>query len=1409
MYLIIIIIFEMSIAGRSDCRLDDCYAIKPINKSLQNIQSECAEEKLSSTKGEDEKQPGHRRSASQSLSPTYPKYQRFNSYQPSTNDSSKSGENTAGLRPCKSEDYLVNRLLIVSSKIRNVVSIRHALVPGVYCIQYNYDSSTLDDIETMIAQTINGKKVQSIAFIIHCTGSSLFLSAKEDKNINKDGSLDKSVQEFFLHIVQNHFSHVNASSRIDFLGWHCLQNTDTVPPFVLELQNLTGVTVGVWRDLSGVNVNQKLGEDGGKCSIGELYFRLDKLRNWSGRHQQSLAGFEKIRTVGKGAYGAAVLYKKKDDESLVVLKEINMHDLNASERQLALNEVSVLAMLDHPNIISYYDSFEEDGVLMIEMEYADNGTLAQFLAKQQDRLLEEKCILAMFQQLVAAIMYIHSHNILHRDLKTDNIFLTKEGVIKIGDFGISKMMGSASIVAQTVLGTPYYISPEMCEGKQYSFKSDIWALGCVLYEMACLQKTFEGSNLPAVVNKIMKGSFPPLKGNFSDEFKDMVTDMLKKNPDERPEAQDIMYTILPQLLNKQGSLKSDQDEASSDSKQHKGKIRSVLYYFESSSGILTCVNDLPPRMKIKHMAVGPDHVIVTTTERQVFSWGCGGSGQLGHGDTKNRDMPTPVEGLKGKSITICCCGLGFSVFGSDNGLVLTCGDGSNGCLGHGDWCNETRPRLIESLLSVDVMAIASGLKHVVAIGRSGQVLSWGDGSSGQLGLGSEESQCIPTEVHIAEAVVFKDVNCGVDGTMLISDVGGVFACGNNENNKLGLNNRQGFLMAMKNIFNKTEVDGKNVPTPVRSLARHRVVVVSMGANHTAVIVEPGHVITFGKNSEGQLGNLNSKPSAAPVEVKTLEQKAVNRVQCGEHYTVAGTKDHELYYWGLRYKMPPPVRSEDTTSQSSCNESSTGVQANLHKDDMCVESLATQLNSSNGSQFDEKEEFIKKHGIANEPQDQVSNTHESDSQGFRPISSIPRRSLSASSQERSKDKEISKDGSILILHPMELIKLKQGNEKMLLGNIYCHGENLFIQVETTAPPPRRRTFKKRIFRRKSGQSLSATSSNSINNRGGKTDDNSCSSETSEMDTHSDIPAWLKEELAQSAAIGNDGNEADDTSAQSDEERRTEGIDSSMSSIQVNRVISPVANNICLSSRLDPVFISGDKLSPRQNYRPQTRNRVSSVNSSGSNTDALFAETFTDSSSGEVGKSLKKHSTSSALPPRVTLNSKTKSKLQTKTKDRVTVKDKTPPLVPRDRGVVRGLVSDVTAKRREESLLFELERVKQEKKQADARVRLLEKEREMQKEYLKQEAEKIAKEREVSLVNEVEKLRLEIEAQNNVLQNHQRVVYELQHQLNLVMVEQQSLGNGLTPRSNDEEDLTPRYDGSTQSSKGKISKICLLQ
>jgi len=146
------------------------------------------------------------------------------------------------------------------------------------------------------------------------------------------------------------------------------------------------------------------------------------------------------------------------------MKEIDIHNLSASERLSSINEVKVLSILDHPNIVKFFNSYEWNGKLLIEMEYCGGGSLAEFLA-QLNQPLKEFEILTIFSQIDSAITYIHDRNILHRDLKTANIFMTKNKIFKVGDFGICKVLLTKKIEASTVVGTPHYISPEMVSFK--------------------------------------------------------------------------------------------------------------------------------------------------------------------------------------------------------------------------------------------------------------------------------------------------------------------------------------------------------------------------------------------------------------------------------------------------------------------------------------------------------------------------------------------------------------------------------------------------------------------------------------------------------------------------------------------------------------------------------------------------------------------------------------------------------------------------------------------------------------------------------------------------------------------------------------------------------------------------------
>ena len=188
-----------------------------------------------------------------------------------------------------------------------------------------------------------------------------------------------------------------------------------------------------------------------------------------------------------------------------------LNGLTEEERVGASNEAKLLAELKYPCIIGLIESFYKESTLYIAMELCSGGDLSGIIesqqriraqSKQQDapvNFFQEHMIMTFFIQIALGVRYIHRRNILHRDLKTKNIFITGDNVIKLGDFGISKVLDSTEAFARTVVGTPYYLSPEICEGNAYSKASDVWSLGCVLYEMVTLSHAFNGQTLPALV----------------------------------------------------------------------------------------------------------------------------------------------------------------------------------------------------------------------------------------------------------------------------------------------------------------------------------------------------------------------------------------------------------------------------------------------------------------------------------------------------------------------------------------------------------------------------------------------------------------------------------------------------------------------------------------------------------------------------------------------------------------------------------------------------------------------------------------------------------------------------------------------------------------------------------------------
>ncbi|KAM6293544.1 serine/threonine-protein kinase Nek3 isoform 2-T2 [Porphyrio hochstetteri] len=174
------------------------------------------------------------------------------------------------------------------------------------------------------------------------------------------------------------------------------------------------------------------------------------------------------------------------------------------------------------------------------MEYCDDGDLMQKIKHQRGKLFPEDTILQWFVQMCLGVKHIHDKRVLHRDIKSKNVFLTQNGKVKLGDFGSARLLAHPVSYACTYVGTPYYVPPEIWESMPYNNKSDIWSLGCILYELCTLRHPFQASSWKHLILKICKGSYNPLPSHYSYELHYLIKQMFKRNPKNRPSASTIL-----------------------------------------------------------------------------------------------------------------------------------------------------------------------------------------------------------------------------------------------------------------------------------------------------------------------------------------------------------------------------------------------------------------------------------------------------------------------------------------------------------------------------------------------------------------------------------------------------------------------------------------------------------------------------------------------------------------------------------------------------------------------------------------------------------------------------------------------------------------------------------------------------
>ncbi|XP_028374110.1 serine/threonine-protein kinase Nek11 isoform X7 [Phyllostomus discolor] len=248
--------------------------------------------------------------------------------------------------------------------------------------------------------------------------------------------------------------------------------------------------------------------------------------------------------LGSGSFGTVYLVsdkKAKQGEELKVLKEISVGELNPNETVQASLEAQLLSKLNHPAIVKFHASFVEQDNFCIITEYCEGRDLDCKIQeyKEAGKTFSEDQIIEWFIQLLLGVDYMHERKILHRDLKSKNIFL-KNNLLKIGDFGVSRLLMGSCDLATTLTGTPHYMSPEALKHQGYGTKSDIWSLACILYEMCCMNHAFPGSSFLSIVLKIVEGNTPSLPKRYPRELNAIMERMLNKNPSLRPSAIEIL-----------------------------------------------------------------------------------------------------------------------------------------------------------------------------------------------------------------------------------------------------------------------------------------------------------------------------------------------------------------------------------------------------------------------------------------------------------------------------------------------------------------------------------------------------------------------------------------------------------------------------------------------------------------------------------------------------------------------------------------------------------------------------------------------------------------------------------------------------------------------------------------------------
>ncbi|XP_074091798.1 serine/threonine-protein kinase Nek9 isoform X2 [Macrotis lagotis] len=487
---------------------------------------------------------------------------------------------------------------------------------------------------------------------------------------------------------------------------------------------------------------------------------------------------------------------------------------------------------------------------------------------------------------------------------------------------------SSNSAVLILVGTPYYMSPELCQGVKYNFKSDIWAVGCVIFELLTLKRTFDATNPLNLCVKIVQGirAMEVDSSHYSLELIQMVHSCLDQDPEKRPTADELLDC--PLLSKRRREMEEKVTLLNGPTKRPRSSTvnetpiavvtsrTSEVYVWGGGKSTPQKLDVIKSGCSARQVCAGNTHFAVVTVEKELYTWvnmqgGTKLHGQLGHGDKASYRQPKHVEKLQGKAIHQVSCGDDFTVCVTDEGQLYAFGSDYYGCMGVDKVAGSEvlEPMQVDFFLSNPVEQVSCGDNHVAVLTRNKEVYSWGCGEYGRLGLDSEEDYYTPQKVDVPKALIIVSVQCSCDGTFLLTQSGKVLASGLNEFNKLGLN------QCMSGIINHDayhEVPYTTSFTLAKQLSFYKIRTIAPGKTHTAAIDERGRLLTFGCNKCGQLGVGNYKKRLGiNLLGGPLGGKQVIRVSCGDEFTIAATDDNHIFAWGNggngRLAMTPTER----------------------------------------------------------------------------------------------------------------------------------------------------------------------------------------------------------------------------------------------------------------------------------------------------------------------------------------------------------------------------------------------------------------------------------------------------------------------------------------------------------------------